>query len=311
MELVTSLRTLWRFRLTLIVLALLAVAVGLAMAYRFEAPATLKSRQYQVAIASAQALVDTPSSQIADLGGGVDAPAADIATLSARASLLANLMTNSPMKEEIASRAGVSPEELVAVPPPSAEPGVAPATGGSPGTTISLTDPRANILKATIPELQSGQIPIISVQTQAPDAAAAVRLANEAIAVLQSHLSTVANNDKVPSQRRVIVRQLGRAHASVESRGPGKKLAVLVAVFVFAFGCGTILAVVALVGGWRQASAFERSLEPEYGPELVPGDEERPAYREGAEPPLEPAAPDHAGWTFAERHGGAVGKQRT
>jgi hypothetical protein len=174
-----------------------------------------------------------------------------------------------------------------------------------------LSDPRANVLKASIPELQSGQIPIIAVSSQAPDPDAAARLANEAIAVLQSQLASVANTDRVPSQRRVIVRQLGRAHASVESRGPGKKLAVLVAVFVFAFGCGTILAVVALVGGWRQASAFERSLEPEYGPELVPGDEDRPAYREGAEPPLEPAAPDHAGWTFPERHGGAVGKQRT
>jgi hypothetical protein len=307
MELVTSLRTLWRFRLALIVLALLAVAVGLAMAYRFEAPATLKSRQYQVAIASAQALVDTPSSQIADLGGGVDAPAADIATLSARASLLANLMTNSPMKEEIASRAGVSPEELVAVPPPSAEPGVAPATGGSPGTTVSLTDPRANILKATIPELQSGQIPIISVQTQAPDAAAAVRLANEAIAVLQSHLSTVANNDKVPSQRRVIVRQLGGAQASVESRGPSKKLAVIAAFFVFALGCGSILAVVALVGGWRQASELERSLELE----LVPDEEDRVLFREDPQSGALREPVDRSEWAYTERQGEAVGKQRT
>jgi hypothetical protein len=306
MELVTSLRTLWRFRLALIALALLSVVVGLLMAYRLEAPGTLKSRQYTVAIASAQALVDTPSSQVADLGGGVDEPSADIATLSARASLLANLMTNSPMKEEIASRAGVSPDSLIAVPPPSAEPGVAAASAGAPGTTAKLTDPGANILRATIPELQSGQIPIISVSTQAPDPDAAARLANEAIAVLQSNLASVATNDKVPSQRRVIVRQLGRAHASVESRGPGKKLAIVAAMAVFALGCGAVLAIVALVGGWRQASALEQSQELEFASD----DDERLAYRDDRWVHGE-RDPEHAGWVWSEREGGAVGKQRT
>ena len=124
-----------------------------------------------------------PSSQIVDLGGKTGA---DIGTLSARASLLASLMTSSPIKDEIASRAGVSPDELIAVSPAAAAPGAAAA--GASGRPVKTADPKANILTAKIPNLKSGEIPIIAVTTQAPDEDAAARLANESVGVLQAHL---------------------------------------------------------------------------------------------------------------------------
>jgi capsular polysaccharide biosynthesis protein len=269
MELVAMLRVLWRHRMLVVVAALIAVLVGLTVAYRVGLPPKLESRQYTVGVASLTALVDTPSSQVVDLGGKTGA---DIGTLSARASLLASLMTSSPIKDEIASRAGVAPDRLIAV-----SPAAAPGAGGrgdaaAAGPPAKTNDPKAIILRAKIPNLESGDVPIISVTTQAPDADHARRLANESIAVLQAHLKTVAGIDKVPDARRVVVRQLGQARAATVSRGPAKIMGLVAVVVVFGFGCLAILGIFALVNGWRRAA------------ELEPGEDDEPyVYDEAAE----------------------------
>lgn len=254
MELVAILRLLWRRRGLVITAALLSVLVGISMAYRIGIPPKLESRQYHVGLGSATALVDTPSSQVVDLGGNTGS---DVRTLSARASLLASVMTSSPIKDEIASRAGVAPDKLIAVPPSS--PGASgPAPTSVSGSSVSATDPQANILKASIPSLESGEIPIIAVDTQAPDAEGAARLANEAISVLQSHLQSVAGTDKVPNGRRVVVRQLGPARSATVARGPSRFMAIALMIFVFLVLCASIVGVSALVRGWRRAAEMER-----------------------------------------------------
>jgi hypothetical protein len=252
MSVVSALRTLWRLRVVTALVAVFALLAGVSMAYRIHPPASFESRGYQVGLGSAQALVDTPSSQVVDLGGTDQT--VDIATLSARASLLASLMTSSPLREEIAKRAGVSPDDLIAVPPASAD---ASAGGPSPGTTARMASPKAIIVKTTIPELQSGQIPIIHVQTQAPEPETASRLANSAVEVLQKHLTDVATNDDVPGQRRIVIRQLGPASATIESRGPSKGVAVFAALFVFAAGCGLILGLSSLLAAWRKTNEID------------------------------------------------------
>jgi capsular polysaccharide biosynthesis protein len=276
MELVAMLRVLWRHRMLVVVAALIAVLVGLAVAYRIGMPPKLASRQYTVGVASLTALVDTPSSQVVDLGGKTGA---DIGTLSARASLLANLMTSSPIKDEIASRAGVAPDQLIAV-SPAAAPGAQGA--GASGPPDKTNDPKAKILTTKIPNLESGEIPIIAVTTQAPDADTAARLANESVAVLQAHLKTVAGIDNVPDARRVVVRQLGQARSATVSRGPARLMAVGAAIVVFGFGCLAILGIFALVNGWRRAA------------ELEPGDDEPYVYGED---------PEHDDAWFGHRRG--------
>ena len=150
------------------------------------------SRQYHVAAGSATALVDSPSSQVVDLGGEEEV-GADISSLSARATLLASLMTSSPMKEEIAASAGDPAEQLIAISPAVADP--------VPGTPSAMPDTSGRgiyVLKATIPTLESGQVPIISVSTQAPEPEQATRLADAAFKVLNKHLDSAAVTDKVP-----------------------------------------------------------------------------------------------------------------
>jgi hypothetical protein len=255
MELITILRSLWRVRFAVAVVALLSLVAGIAMAFRISLPANLQSRHYEVGIGSSTALVDTPKSQVVDLGGAN--ATTDFGTLSGRATLLASLMTSSPIKDEIAARAGIAPEKLIAIPP--ASPIAGASTGASvSGATVSPTDPKANILRTNVPSLDTGQIPIITVNTQAADAGRAGRLANAAITVLQSYLQSQAGRDNVPDARRVIVRQLGPARSTTVTRGPRKIMGVIGALAVFMFGCAAILGFGALVRGWREADRRER-----------------------------------------------------
>ncbi len=247
MGVIGALRTLWRFRIAMIVIGVLAIAVGFAVA--------LKSKQYHVALGTATALVDSPSSQVVDLGG-VEFSAVNLGSLSGRANLLASVMTQSPIKDEIAARAGLSPGQLIAVSPVVAADGAGGASGGA--TQAKITDPSAFVLRAAVPTLESGQVPMLSVQTQAPVPAQASKLANAAIEVLQQHLEDVAGKDGVPADRRVVIRQLGPAAADLQVRGQGKKLAVGAAILVFVLGCGTILLLVALARAWRAASEYEQ-----------------------------------------------------
>jgi hypothetical protein len=282
MDVVSSLRTLWRFRVVVAVLAAVALIIGLATAYRIQGPTSFQSRGYEVGIASAQALVDTPSSQVADLGSE-DTASVDIATLSTRAGLLANLMTTSPMKDEIAARAGIAPDQLIAVPPATAAPGGADAA--APGVKVTADNRKASILRVTIPELQSGQIPILSVRTQAPDEKTAGRLATESIAVLEQQLASRADDDKVPAGRRVVVRPLGGAQTSLEARGASKSMAIAAAIGFLLFGCAALLGVVALANGWRAAGEQERA---ELRPVPEYDDEEDDLGDLGGEPGLAP-----------------------
>lgn len=250
MGFVTALRELLRFRLFVAVWAVASIAVGVLMTYHVSLSGKFESRRYQVGIASARALVDTPSSQVVDLGSKTGA---DIGTLASRANLLSSLMTSSPLKDEIARRAGVPNDMLV-----TGSAAAAPGGGGVSGTVISADDPRANILKTSVPTLESGEIPIIAVETQAPDPAVAARLADQAILVLQRHLDDVAGTEAVPAGRRVIVRELGQARSALVDRGPSPIVAVIAVLFVFGLGCVVILAVSGLVGMWRTLKESER-----------------------------------------------------
>ncbi len=102
-------------------------------------------------------------------------------------------------------------------------------------------------------------MPIISVSTQAPEPEQASRLADAAFKALQEQLESVASTDNVPTDRRLVVRQLGPATAELETRGPAKAMAAIAAIVVFGMGCAAILLFVALVGGWRAANEFERN----------------------------------------------------
>lgn len=252
MTLVWTLRELWSRRLLVAIGMAIATICAILVSFRVGPglPPQLEPRQYHVGIASAGVLVDSPSSQIADLGTAESK--ADVVSLSARARLLANLLAASPLKDQIARRAGVPPDRMIAIPPPSiagSEP--SPLATGAAAARGAARD--LNVLRVYVNEL----LPIITADAQAPDPATAARIASGAVTELQLYLRTVAAADKVPNVRQLVLQPLGPARSSLERRGPRRLYSAVAWIMVFGLWCGAILAVSGFARTWRDLSAAE------------------------------------------------------
>jgi hypothetical protein len=250
METVRILRELWRHRIVVVVLAFLAAWGGFTVAYKIVAyspstPAKLESRKYEIGVATARILVDTPNSQV------VEVSPKGAETLNVRASLLASLMVEGAVKAAIARRAGLRPDRFVAIAESANEP-------PSPEAKATASDPQASVLTTSVPVTQGDQLPIIEIEAQAPDASRAARLADAAVSGLRDYLDSQAALEKVPDARRLRVTGLGAAQAQTSVRGPRLLKTVVAAILLFGAGCALILAIAALVRGWRQAEASER-----------------------------------------------------
>jgi hypothetical protein len=243
MDTVTILRDLWRRRLLVFGVYLIALLMGTAVVYKISLfPPNLESRKYEVGVAVARILVDTPSSQVVEVAPkGSD-------TLGVRANLLASLMVDGVVKQAIAQRAGLQPNQLAGVTDAATEPSpVATAKG-----------PRSYILTTKVLTNTGGdQLPIIELDAQAPDRVGAAKLAAAAISGLRDYLDSKAALQQIPNADRLQVTSLGAPQATGEVRGPATVIAIVAVIFVFAIGCAAILGVLALARGWRAASARE------------------------------------------------------
>ena len=152
MDAVTILREIWRCRLAVGVAAVVAILVGLALTYTVSLPP--KSRKYEVGIASSRILVDTPNSQV------VTVAPRGLETLGARATVLANVMTDGEIKTIIAGAAGLNPSELPLGSSPGRAPGRPLGGGREPGAYVLTARP------ATDPD--NMPLPIIEIEAQAP-----------------------------------------------------------------------------------------------------------------------------------------------
>jgi hypothetical protein len=260
--------------------AVLAILSGWMVAYRLSFPP--ERRAYSVGMASASILIDTPKSQVV----AVDPEGSD--TLAVRASVLSNLMVDGAIKGVIAQRAGLPPDKLIA------------STETAAVANPQPLDARSHVVTTSLAQTSDmSELPIIRVQTQAPDVQQAIELANAAVAALGEYLDSKAVAETIPEARRLRVRALGTAQGHSGMRGPGRMLAIAVALFVLIAGCALILAMSALIGTWRAAVAFEQDLDwDEAAPDAVPN-------RHAFEEPRAPEAPIRA----AEKERSAAAKR--
>lgn len=293
---VAILRRLWAQRLLAAVGILVALTVGLLMTYRVQlgVPPVLESRQYQIGIASAELLIDSPSSQVADVSGGQ--AGIDVTALTSRARLLANLMATSPLKDRIAVRAGIAPRSLRASVPST----VGPAEGPKPVDSDDDGSARANRLQVSPNE----ELPIITADAEASTPEQAARISSAAVEELVVYLKSVAANDQVPDARQLVVNPLGSARSAAVTRGPRRLFSAIVFFVVFGLWCAGILIVSGLARDWRSAAAdedTERADEaprrPDPTPRTAPRTPAAPPHLRDVEdrPPLElPERPDRS-----------------
>jgi hypothetical protein len=294
MTVVAVLRELWSRRLLVVVGLAVAVSIGILVAFKvgLGLPPTFAARQYEVGIASAGVLVDSPSSQVIDLGGGQSK--ADIVSLSARARLLANLMATSPLKDRIARRAGVAPDAMIASAPTE---GLAqkpsPLTTGA--SRVSASDPDARVLTVYVNEA----LPIITADAQAPSPAAAAAIAGAAVTELNLYLTSTAAADKVPDARRLVVKPLGPARSATVRRGPRKLFAIIAFIVVFGLWCAAIMLASGLARSWRAVGGAE-PLAPDEQPspggssDVLRGPGGAPDVLRGPHPTNDPSSPRDA-----------------
>jgi hypothetical protein len=235
------LRELWRRRLLVAVVAVIAALAGILVLYQISFPPKLTSRKYDVGVATTSILVDTPRSQVVD----VDPKGAD--TIGARASLLASLMADGDVKDQIARTAGLNPNDLAGV-----------TTSVTDGTSTQPKDPRAPVLTTQVVTQNDGfNLPIIEVQAQARDATTAAKLAAASVTGLRSYLASTAAVQRIPDAHRVHITGLGVPQAQTSTRGPSTILGLAAGIGVFALGCLCILGGVGFARRWRAASAGE------------------------------------------------------
>lgn len=238
MDTVTVLRALWRHRILVAGVGVIALLAGLAVLYKLP---SLEPRGYQVGVANARILVDTPSSQVVEI-----APKGS-ESLGVRANLLASLMVDGVVKAAIAERAGLRPDELVGISNSVSEPQVSPPRNR-----------RANVLTTSVATDNDGaQLPIIEIEAQSADVTTAAKLADAALEGLRDYLDTKAAAQEIPDAERLQVGGLGEPQAGMADRGPKAVFAVFAVIFVFGAGSAGIVVFFALVRAWRTASAQE------------------------------------------------------
>jgi hypothetical protein len=231
-----------------------AIAVGVLVTNKVSLfPPGLESRQETVGISSTRVLVDTPGSQV------VNVNPKGSETLGTRASLLASLMVEGEIKSAIAKRAGLSTKQLLAVTESTLE-----AADAAPEGTRSarVTNSKADYVLTTrvLINTDGAQLPLVEVEAEAPNAVAAVKLAEAAVTGLQDALEEKAVEEDTDSKQRLTVSPLGSPRVEEATRGPGGTLALFAAVAVFLAGCGAILLVASTSGDRSRPD----SSEPDY-----------------------------------------------
>jgi hypothetical protein len=257
---IATMRELWRRRYSVGIGLAYALTVIFLMSFRVSGgfPPKIESRQYDAGIASTDVLVDSPNSQVVDVGGGSnDAAGAtiDLGGLSTRARLLASLMSSSPLKDRIASAARIKSQKLIVIAPTgdNLAPRVTPATS----TTVKPGDRDANVLGLYVDET----LPILTMRVQAPDADTAERLATAAVSELGRYLKSVASADNVPDARQLVVEPLGRATSASVVKGPRRLFAILAGLLILTLWCTATVMLPRLVRTWKTAALAEAEAE--------------------------------------------------
>jgi hypothetical protein len=233
-ELFTILRQLWRCRTAVAVGIVVATLAMVAMIFRVSLglPPKLESRQYDVAAASSEVLVDSASSQVVDLGDS-EAPTNVVALIN-RARLLANLIATSPLKDDIARRARIDVRTFIAAAPSLGSDG---PNGGSIDARVA--DPTANIMTVDFDD----SLPIITINARASQARIAIRIASAAATELGAYLASIESLQRLPGARQLVIDPLGPPRSGTSRHGPRRLIALMTGLLLFGLWCAGTVAV--------------------------------------------------------------------
>jgi hypothetical protein len=222
-EVLPFLQALWRRRLLIGLGLLVAVALAAAVA---------RPQRAASAEAWTRLSLDTPNSQL------IASDPAGAGTLPWRASLLMHLTGADSARRQLAQRLGVRYDQVAVVDPALALPEFAASIPTNAAKAAAVTA-APYVLTLTMP---SEILPIVSIRAAAPDRAGAVRLAQAAVALLQSQASqggtykslVLTDAQDLPALQPFVVNQVAPVHVKrVEATLlPTSRIAAIVLLFL-------------------------------------------------------------------------------
>jgi capsular polysaccharide biosynthesis protein len=238
MEFALAIRDLWKHRL-LLALGVLTAAAAAAFSVHH------KSLQYSGA--STQVLVDSTSSVI----GNANEP---FEPLSGRAQVYSNFMTSPAILEAIGRQVGLAGNQIYAAGPVDAN---LPRVEQEPTALKRNVELTGETKPYRLSFENQGNVPTITINSQAPSTSQAIALANASAVALKQYVAGVESSDKIPVHSQVAIRQLGSASGAVVDGGISKTLAVIVFVAVFLLWCVLLLVVGRSRRVWRASAALQ------------------------------------------------------
>lgn len=220
--------------------------------------ATIKLTSHNVptGAATVQILVDSPSSELANL-------TQNPTPLISRAAVFAQVMTSQAVVADIAAAAGVPPTQMTAQ---------GPYSGSAESLdVITPSEARSNQLVAEaapyrLTFLAQQNEPVITATVQAPTAAAAARAANAVYTGVQNYVRAIQHEGRTPGEDKVTLRELGAAQTATVN---GKSRLTLIAgafLAVLIVGLLMILGVESLRRRDRELDELERGMVAEFEP---------------------------------------------
>ncbi len=260
-------RELWRHKIFLGLVFVIAAIFAVLSAYRVSSSG-LEQRSLQVGAASSQILVDSPGSALV-----AGASVGTFDALSTRAQIYGQYLSSLEARGKIAKLTGIPAATIATAGPFSTDVTQNSYSGQS-------SEDRANQLvdqgspNRLVFTAQEG-VPIISVDTQAPTANRAAKLAIASFTTLKryvrrlksskEYLQTVRSGPKAEAKaalRGVTVRELGTPEGGTIGGANDKILIILAFITVFLLGCAAIIIVPRALGRWRSLDQIEREAVP-------------------------------------------------
>lgn len=229
MELLPIFRLIWRRRL------LLGAGLVAAIAAMVVLGGKSATSSY---VAWTQVTLDTPKSQlVAAAPSGGD-------TLAWRASLLSHLTATEASKQDLARRIGVRSDQVGVADPSLALPTVPTNTAvAASKAALGLTTPY--VLTVQLP---NNALPVIALQTAAPDRSGAQRLAQAAVAVLRSQASptgpidtTIPSGLGLPKRQGFVVDQVAPVRVKLLATSSVSIKAIGAPLFILVFWSAAVL----------------------------------------------------------------------
>ncbi len=231
---------------------LLAVAAAAAV--------KLTSHNVPTGAATVQILVDSPSSELANL-------TQNPTPLISRAAVFAQVMTSQAVIQDISAAAGVPASQVTAQGPYSGS--------GEALDVVTPAEARSSQLVAEdapyrLTFLAQQNEPVITASVQAPTPPAAANVANAVYRGVQNYVASIQHQGHTPAQDRVTLRELGPAQAATVNSSSRSTLMAAAFLGVLILGLLAILGVEGVRRRGRELDKLELDLAAEF--EALPHD---------------------------------------